>query len=54
MKKYIAVLLSLFIVLFCVSAQPVVAETEAVTLNVCSLEGPYSHGYGKAYGGYRR
>ena len=44
MKKYIAVLLSLFIVLFCASTQPVVEETEAVTLNVAALKGPTAMG----------
>lgn len=44
MKKTVFAVLALFLVVFCVNAQPVVEETETVSLNIAALKGPTAMG----------
>ena len=44
MKKCIALLSILFVVLFCVFAQPVTEETDAIAIRVAALKGPTAMG----------
>ncbi len=44
MKKTVFAVLALFLVVFCVNAQPVVEEAETVSLNIAALKGPTAMG----------
>ena len=44
MKKTVFAVLALFLVVFCLNSQPVVEETETVSLNIAALKGPTAMG----------